>query len=163
MSPINHASTSFLTMSLISQALDLASNPKHTKWVTPLLLVADAALCGFVIDKVPCTLRFQRENTWNASELTATADTEIDWTTYMQQIEIYLKGERDYKNIVGSTGPLVYPGAHVWIYKQLYRLTEQGRNIQLAQYIFALVYLATLALVMQCYRKAKVCIHSLQW
>ncbi|KAJ4323609.1 dolichyl-P-Man:Man(5)GlcNAc(2)-PP-dolichol alpha-1,3-mannosyltransferase [Neodidymelliopsis sp. IMI 364377] len=74
----------------------------------------------------------------------------------MQQIEIYLKGERDYKNIVGGTGPLVYPGAHVWIYKQLYRLTDQGRDIQRAQYIFALVYLSTLALVFQCYRKAKV-------
>lgn len=75
----------------------------------------------------------------------------------MQQIEIYIKGERDYKNIVGSTGPLVYPGAHVWIYRQLYRLTDAGRNIQMAQYIFALVYLGTLALVLQCYRKAKVC------
>lgn len=75
----------------------------------------------------------------------------------MQQIEIYLKGERDYKNIVGGTGPLVYPGAHVWIYTQLYRLTDKGRDVQRAQYIFALVYLATLALVFQCYRKAKVC------
>ena len=75
----------------------------------------------------------------------------------MQQIEIYLKGERDYKKIVGGTGPLVYPGAHVWIYKQLYRLTDKGQDIQRAQYIFALIYLATLALVFQCYRKAKVC------
>ena len=74
----------------------------------------------------------------------------------MQQIEIYLKGERDYKKIVGGTGQLVYPGAHVWIYKQLYHLTDQGRDIQRAQYIFALVYLATLAIVFQCYRKAKV-------
>lgn len=74
----------------------------------------------------------------------------------MQQIEIYLKGERDYKKIVGGTGPLVYPGAHVWIYKQLYRLTDQGRDIQRAQYIFALLYLLTLGIVIQCYRKAKV-------
>jgi alpha-1,3-mannosyltransferase len=74
----------------------------------------------------------------------------------MQQVEIYLKGERDYKKIVGDTGPLVYPGAHVWIYKQLYRLTDQGRDIQRAQYIFALLYLLTLGIVIQCYRKAKV-------
>ena len=74
----------------------------------------------------------------------------------MEQIEIYLKGERDYRNIEGATGPLVYPGAHVWIYKQLYRITDQGQNIRLAQYLFALVYLVTLALVFQCYRKAKV-------
>jgi alpha-1,3-mannosyltransferase len=78
----------------------------------------------------------------------------------MQQIEIFLKGERDYKNIIGATGPLVYPGAHVWIYKQLYRLTDQGRDIQRAQYIFALVYLSTLAIVFQCYRKAKVCLSN---
>lgn len=74
----------------------------------------------------------------------------------MQQIAIYLKGERDYKLISGSTGPLVYPGAHVWIYKHLYKWTDEGRNIALAQYIFAVVYLMTLALVMQCYRKARV-------
>jgi hypothetical protein len=86
-----------------------------------------------------------------------TADTEIDWSTYMQQIAIFLKGERDYRKIEGSTGPLVYPGAHVWIYKQLYKITDEGRNIQLAQYLFALVYLGTLALVIQCYRRARVC------
>jgi alpha-1,3-mannosyltransferase len=75
----------------------------------------------------------------------------------MQQIAVYNKGERDYKKIVGDTGPLVYPAAHVHIYKILYRLTDEGRNIQAAQYIFALLYLVTLAVVMQCYRQAKVC------
>lgn len=151
-------------MSLISQALDIAYNPEHTKWMTPLLIVADAALCGVIIDKVPCTSPLLDARTrvlihlsWANEFLT---DTEIDWTTYMQQIEIYLKGERDYRNIEGSTGPLVYPGAHVWIYKQLYRITDEGRNIQLAQYIFALVYLSTLAIVIQCYRKAKVGLHA---
>ena len=93
-------------------------------------------------------------------KLIQNADTEIDWKAYMEQISIYLKGERDYKKIEGSTGPLVYPGAHVWIYKHLYNITDEGRNIQLAQYIFALVYLVTLALVIQCYRKAKVCRYS---
>lgn len=74
----------------------------------------------------------------------------------MEHIEIYNKGERDYKNIVGSTGPLVYPGAHVLIYRILYWLTDKGTNIQLAQYIFGLVYLGTLAVVLQCYRNVKV-------
>jgi alpha-1,3-mannosyltransferase len=90
------------------------------------------------------------------SRTDCSADTEIDWSTYMQQISIYLKGERDYKNISGSTGPLVYPGAHVWIYKQLYNWTDEGRNVQLAQYIFASVYLLTLGVVFQCYKKARV-------
>jgi len=34
-------------------------------------------------------------------------DTEIDWETYMIQIEVYLKGQRDYSKITGPTGPLV--------------------------------------------------------
>lgn len=77
----------------------------------------------------------------------------------MQQIAIFLKGERDYANISGDTGPLVYPGAHVWIYKHLYAWTDEGRNIVLAQYIFASVYLLTLAVVFQCYKKARVSSH----
>ncbi|KAF2451712.1 glycosyltransferase family 58 protein [Karstenula rhodostoma CBS 690.94] len=115
---------------------DLATNPAHTKWMYPLLLVADAALCGLIIEFVPYT--------------------EIDWKAYMEQIAIFNKGERDYKLIEGGTGPLVYPGAHVLIYRILYWLTDKGTNIQLAQYIFALVYLFTLAVVLQCYRNAKV-------
>ncbi|EDU42205.1 Lethal 2 neighbour of Tid protein [Pyrenophora tritici-repentis] len=123
-------------MSLLTRVKDLAFNPEHTRWMTPLLLIADAALCGAVIEKIPYT--------------------EIDWTTYMQQIAIYLKGERDYAKISGDTGPLVYPGAHVWIYRYLYAWTDEGKNIALAQYIFALVYLLTLAVVIQCYRRARV-------
>jgi hypothetical protein len=76
----------------------------------------------------------------------------------MQHIALIIKGERDYTKITGSTGPLVYPGAHVWIYKQLFKITDEGRDIQRAQYIFALVYLGALALVFQCYRKARVSI-----
>jgi alpha-1,3-mannosyltransferase len=77
----------------------------------------------------------------------------------MQHISLYLKGERDYTKITGSTGPLVYPGAHVWIYTQLYRITDEGRNVERAQYLFALVYLACVGLVGGCYRKAKVILH----
>lgn len=76
----------------------------------------------------------------------------------MEQIAIYNKGERDYRLIEGATGPLVYPGAHVLIYRILYWMTDKGTNIQYAQYIFALVYLLTLAIVLQCYSNAKVCL-----
>ena len=72
----------------------------------------------------------------------------------MQQIEQYINGERDYIKIYGDTGPLVYPAAHVHIYRLLYNLTNKGTDIKLAQYIFVGLYLATLALVMQCYRRA---------
>jgi alpha-1,3-mannosyltransferase len=74
----------------------------------------------------------------------------------MQQIEQYIGGERDYIKLYGDTGPLVYPAAHVYIYRFLYYLTDSGQDIKLAQYIFIGLYLATLALVMQCYRRAGV-------
>jgi alpha-1,3-mannosyltransferase len=74
----------------------------------------------------------------------------------MQQITQYVNGERDYLKFRGDTGPLVYPGAHVYIYRLLYAVTDEGRDIKFAQYIFMALYLATLLLVMQCYRRAKV-------
>lgn len=74
----------------------------------------------------------------------------------MQQISLYISGERDYANIIGSTGPLVYPAMHVYIYRFLFYLTSSGINIRLAQNLFAGLYLLTLWIVMQCYRRAGV-------
>lgn len=74
----------------------------------------------------------------------------------MEQIQLYIDGERDYTKIEGGTGPLVYPAAHVWIYRMLYDLTDHGKDILLAQKLFAGLYLVTLAIAMICYRKAKV-------
>lgn len=83
-------------------------------------------------------------------------DTEIDWVAYMEQIAQFVGGERDYTKIEGGTGPLVYPAAHVYTFTGLYYITDEGKNIFLAQQIFAVLYMATLALVMLCYWKAKV-------
>jgi alpha-1,3-mannosyltransferase len=94
---------------------------------------------------------------FNFKTLSGLIDTEIDWQAYMQQIDQYVSGERDYTKIYGGTGPLVYPAAHVYIYNALYRITDRGRDILLAQMIFGMVYLLTLGLVMLCYREAKVC------
>lgn len=74
----------------------------------------------------------------------------------MEQISQYVSGERDYTKIKGGTGPLVYPAAHVYTYTGLYYLTDEGKNIFLAQQLFAILYLATLAVVMACYWQAKV-------
>jgi alpha-1,3-mannosyltransferase len=84
------------------------------------------------------------------------SDTEIDWTAYMEQVIQYLAGERDYAMIKGGTGPLVYPAGHVYIYSCLYRLTDNGTNILRAQWIFTALYLATLYVVLLCYREARV-------
>lgn len=72
----------------------------------------------------------------------------------MQQVTQYIGGERDYLKLYGDTGPLVYPAAHVYIYRVLHDVTDDGRDVRLAQYVFIGVYLVALALVMQCYRQA---------
>ena len=46
--------------------------------------------------------------------------------------------------------------AHVYIYNALYRVTDEGRDIFLAQGIFMVVYLVALSFVSLCYRMAKV-------
>ena len=74
----------------------------------------------------------------------------------MEQVKQYLGGERDYAAIKGGTGPLVYPAGHLYIYSYLYRLTEGGTNILRAQCCFLALYLATLYVVLLCYREARV-------
>ena len=83
-------------------------------------------------------------------------DTEIDWTTYNEQVVLYLNGERDYTLIKGSTGPLVYPALHVYIYSILHKITAGGEDILLAQSLFAGFYLLGLAMVGAVYWKVKV-------
>ena len=77
----------------------------------------------------------------------------------MEHVAQYIDGERDYVKFKGGTGPLVYPAAHVYIYRFLYDITDHGKNIILAQKVFAGVYLVELMAVMQCYRLAKVTLH----
>ncbi|KAF7845985.1 hypothetical protein BT93_L5705 [Corymbia citriodora subsp. variegata] len=109
--------------------------PKHTRWQAPLLISVEAILCSLIILNVPYT--------------------EIDWETYMIQVSKVLPPnyETDYTKIDGPSGPLVYPAIHVWIHSLLYYLTDQGRDIQLAQCIYAALYLTTLAFVFASYRR----------
>ena len=52
-----------------------------------------------------------------------------------------------------------YPAGFVYIFTILYLLTNGGSAIRLAQYIFALLYLANVVLVFTIYRSVrKVCI-----
>jgi hypothetical protein len=74
----------------------------------------------------------------------------------MEHVDKYLSGIRDYYWIKGSTGPLVYPGLHLYIYRGLHYVTNGGTDILRAQVIFASLYLFTLATVMACYRRARV-------
>lgn len=72
----------------------------------------------------------------------------------MEQVGQYRAGERDYRNIKGGTGPLVYPAGHVYIYNWLYSFTDGGVQRERVQAVFWLTYMATLWLVTACYRKA---------
>ncbi|CAG8586610.1 9898_t:CDS:2 [Diversispora eburnea] len=69
--------------------------------------------------------------------------TEIDWEAYMQEVEIFLNGERDYMKLIGNTGP------------SLYYITSGGIEIQKAQYLFAIIYLWTLYTVFNIYHKSR--------
>jgi hypothetical protein len=56
----------------------------------------------------------------------STTDTEIDWVAYMQEVEGFLQGERDYMKLQGDTGPLVYPAGFVYIFSAFYYITDHG-------------------------------------
>lgn len=77
--------------------------------------------------------------------------TEVDWIAYMQEVQGYIGGEKDYVKLGGNTGPLVYPGGFVYIYGALSFVTDDGRDVALAQALFAALYILVLALVLNLY------------
>jgi len=101
--------------------------PEFSWIVACALLVAEFFVCVVVVQKVKYT--------------------EIDWVAYMQEVEGVVNGTTDYQLLKGDTGPLVYPAGFVWFYMALYYLTSLGTNIRLAQYVFCVIYVATLGLV----------------
>ena len=64
------------------------------------------------------------------------------------------QGERDYRALKGNTGPLVYPAGFLYAFSALHWLTGGGQ-VQAGQFLFAGMYLATLAVVLWLYVKAK--------
>mmetsp|Transcript_23620 Transcript_23620/g.93291 ORF Transcript_23620/g.93291 Transcript_23620/m.93291 type:complete len:259 (-) Transcript_23620:1201-1977(-) len=77
--------------------------------------------------------------------------TEIDWSTYMEQIKIFLDGERDYHQIEGPTGPVVYPANFLYIFSALYKLTAGGTKIDRAQILFAIFHALNVSIVARTY------------
>ncbi|XP_074650410.1 dol-P-Man:Man(5)GlcNAc(2)-PP-Dol alpha-1,3-mannosyltransferase-like [Tubulanus polymorphus] len=104
-------------------------------WIVILLFAAEIFLNVFVILKIPYT--------------------EIDWKAYMQEVEGVVNGSYNYTTLKGDTGPLVYPAGFVYIFMALYFVTGYGRNIRVAQFIFAIFYLLTFVLVFNIYRITK--------
>uniref|UniRef100_A0A0G4FVH6 dolichyl-P-Man:Man5GlcNAc2-PP-dolichol alpha-1,3-mannosyltransferase n=1 Tax=Chromera velia CCMP2878 TaxID=1169474 RepID=A0A0G4FVH6_9ALVE len=101
-----------------------------------LLVVLDLLLCQVIIRLIPYT--------------------EIDWKAYMQEVEFFLNGERNYYNMYGDTGPLVYPAGFVYIYSALYRWCDSGSDIGFAQQLFVWLNVVHLLLVILAHRKSKI-------
>jgi len=71
----------------------------------------------------------------------------IDYPTYLVQARQFRLGERDYAEIYGPTGPLVYPGGHVIIFSLFERLFGIKEDVDWcgylpAQWIFLILQLA---------------------
>ncbi|KAK7014964.1 putative dolichyl-phosphate-mannose--glycolipid alpha-mannosyltransferase [Favolaschia claudopus] len=109
----------------------LLFDSRYFWWLASLAILGDFLLSQLIIHFVPYT--------------------EIDWETYMVQTEVYLKGESDYSRITGPTGPLVYPAGHLRIHQLLHTLTDAGKNIQLAQQIYGVLYITCLTLTYTIY------------
>jgi len=104
-------------------------------WDLVLLLIAIEALVNYLV-------------------IRAVKYTEIDWSTYMAQVSQVFNGEKfnfDYAQISGPTGPLVYPAGHVYLFYLLKELTNGGKDIQFAQYIFSCIYLTQLIITYKIY------------
>lgn len=109
-------------------------DPSLSKYVCICVLICEYFLLNLIIEHVPYT--------------------EIDYSTYMQQITQIEEGERDYSKIGGDTGPIVYPGGYVIIYKILKRVTCGMERIQDGQHLFKWVYLASLGLAFSVVHRA---------
>ncbi|GFZ46746.1 Asparagine-linked glycosylation protein 6 [Saitozyma sp. JCM 24511] len=70
--------------------------------------------------------------------------TKIDWTAYMEQVDMFLDGEDDYSEIQGETGPLVYPALHLYIYTALHQLLPSDSRERPAQFVFLGLYIFNL-------------------
>jgi alpha-1,3-mannosyltransferase len=44
-------------MDIFQKCLSIAKDPWHTRWICPLLLLADTFLTSLIVWKVPCTHR----------------------------------------------------------------------------------------------------------
>ncbi|XP_060604571.1 dol-P-Man:Man(5)GlcNAc(2)-PP-Dol alpha-1,3-mannosyltransferase-like, partial [Ruditapes philippinarum] len=100
-----------------------------------LLFLAECFVSIFVINKIKYT--------------------EIDWVAYMQEVEGFINGTYDYMQLKGDTGPLVYPAGFVYIFTVLYYLTDHGKDLRAAQFIFAVLYLLSLLVIFDIYRRVK--------
>ena len=66
---------------------------------------------------------------------------------------------KHWRRVPALTGILVlsrYPAGFVYLFSGLYYATDHGSDVKMGQYIFAALYLLTLLLVFNIYRKTKI-------
>ncbi|KAG6749885.1 hypothetical protein POTOM_046957 [Populus tomentosa] len=129
-----------------SRRPQILKNPKATFALA--LIFMDALLVALIIAYVPYT--------------------KIDWDAYMSQLKQLMKGimqnnkqvtgflggERDYTNLKGDTGPLVYPAGFLYIYSAIRFIT--GGEVYPAQILFGILYIINLSIVIFIYVKTEV-------
>lgn len=106
----------------------LIFDPNANRLVIPMVVIAASILGKVVMAKVNYT--------------------EIDFSTYMQQVEAAQLGELDYSKITGDTGPVVYPAGFLQVYGFLHWVTSGGSDLRAGQLAFS--YLFTLSVAMTC-------------
>lgn len=52
--PVNHRVYLAMALTAKSFVYDVLTNPQHTRWIAPLLILGDALLCALVIWKIAC-------------------------------------------------------------------------------------------------------------
>lgn len=110
-----------------------------------ILLVFETVLTSIIVQRIPYT--------------------EIDWVAYMQEVKGYEQGERDYINLRGDTGPLVYPAGFLYLYSWLKSLASGASDlndeldgsttpeaIQKIQWVFMILYVGNCAVVLGLYQ-----------
>jgi len=116
-------------------AVQLASPKPWDSSFVAGLLVMELLLGILIIDKVP--------------------HTEIDWEAHMQEVKMWFDdGIWDCREMHGCTGPLVCPAGFLCLFALLRWITNQGRNVKLAQFVFLDLHLTMQALLL------KICTHA---
>ena len=131
--------------------------PVHYFALCAALLAIEAVVGAVIILRVKCAA-FARGNAQRAAvtppPAACPADTEIDWTAYMQEVDGWaVDGHTDYTALRGDTGPLVYPAGFLYLYRGLQLIVgDRGRGpaaLRTAQWLFLGLYLCVQALAMR--------------
>ncbi|KNC54668.1 glycosyltransferase family 58 protein [Thecamonas trahens ATCC 50062] len=116
---------------------EVAFSPRWWLVVAVVVGLAEVVLNAVVVAKVPYT--------------------EIDYTTYCQQVALVSGGERNYLALRGDTGPCPYPAGYVWAYTALCSVadgTDGVASLLPIQIFFAGLHVATYGLVAYIYSVA---------